>query len=238
MAELDDTFDKSFLSIGSAAEFLGVSIDTLRRWEKKGKINVYRSPGGHRYFKKEELRGAFGTKYERTEPTIRSKQDRPIEEVEDSKNEIDELHEDSEASKVKIPPQTPIRIIREVEIQSIQIMDEPLPFIPEVTQPATPQPRPEAPEVPESKPQAPRVVVEERVVEVTEDITKSILEPSRDNGLQPIQIERQSNREIKKKSKRSKMQILAYVGIALFLIFDIALAILWFMSQRLVSPIP
>jgi len=30
------------LSIGEASEYLGVSIDTLRRWEKKGKIEPMR----------------------------------------------------------------------------------------------------------------------------------------------------------------------------------------------------
>ncbi len=60
---MEDKLD--FLSIGEASEYLGVSIDTLRRWEKKGKIISYRSPGGHRYFKKNELDNMFGRKYER-----------------------------------------------------------------------------------------------------------------------------------------------------------------------------
>jgi len=56
------------LSIGQASEFLGVSIDTLRRWEKSGKISALRSPGGHRYFLKADLEKAFGQKYSRTTP--------------------------------------------------------------------------------------------------------------------------------------------------------------------------
>src|SRR3989344_5083521 len=56
------------LSIGQASEFLGVSIDTLRRWEKSGKISALRSPGGHRYFLKDDLEKAFGQKYSRTTP--------------------------------------------------------------------------------------------------------------------------------------------------------------------------
>jgi excisionase family DNA binding protein len=55
----------SMLSIGRASEYVGVSIDTLRRWEKKGKIEAHRSPGGHRYFKRRDLDELFGTKYER-----------------------------------------------------------------------------------------------------------------------------------------------------------------------------
>ncbi len=38
------------LTISEAAEYLGVSIDTLRRWDKKGKLQAKRSSGGHRYY--------------------------------------------------------------------------------------------------------------------------------------------------------------------------------------------
>lgn len=66
---MDNQPNLNLLSIGQASEYLGVSIDTLRRWEKKGKISSYRSPGGHRYFKKDELDMMFGKKYERSEET-------------------------------------------------------------------------------------------------------------------------------------------------------------------------
>jgi len=36
---------------------LGVSVDTLRRWEAAGKIEVERTPGGHRRYDVERLRG-------------------------------------------------------------------------------------------------------------------------------------------------------------------------------------
>ena len=47
--------DKNNLTIGEAAKFLDVSIDTLRRWDKSGKLNSIRSEGGHRYYPKEQL---------------------------------------------------------------------------------------------------------------------------------------------------------------------------------------
>lgn len=47
--------DKNLLTIGEAAKFLGVSIDTLRRWDLKGKLRAIRSSGGHRYYSKEQL---------------------------------------------------------------------------------------------------------------------------------------------------------------------------------------
>ena len=59
------------LSIGESSEYLGVSIDTLRRWEKKGRINPLRSPGGHRYYSKEDLDALFGKRYTRDEETLR-----------------------------------------------------------------------------------------------------------------------------------------------------------------------
>lgn len=67
------------LSIGKASKYLGVSIDTLRRWESAGKIKTYRSPGGHRYFDKQELDDLFGTKYEHyNEPNVVSNQPQTI----------------------------------------------------------------------------------------------------------------------------------------------------------------
>jgi excisionase family DNA binding protein len=63
---------QALLTIGDASEYLGISIDTLRRWEKKGRIEPLRSPGGHRYYKKEDLDGLFGKRYVREEETIRT----------------------------------------------------------------------------------------------------------------------------------------------------------------------
>lgn len=43
------------ISIKEASELLGVSIKTIRRWEKAGKIKSYRTIGGHRRFDLSEL---------------------------------------------------------------------------------------------------------------------------------------------------------------------------------------
>ena len=43
------------VSISSASETLSVSIDTIRRWEKKGLIRAVRDKTGHRYFYENEL---------------------------------------------------------------------------------------------------------------------------------------------------------------------------------------
>jgi hypothetical protein len=44
------------LNIGQAAEILGVSIDTLRRWDESGKLVAIRKEGGtHRYYRQKDL---------------------------------------------------------------------------------------------------------------------------------------------------------------------------------------
>lgn len=48
-------FDE-YMRIKEAAEFLGVTPNTLRNWEKEDKIKVYRNPqNSYRLYKKEDL---------------------------------------------------------------------------------------------------------------------------------------------------------------------------------------
>lgn len=48
-------FDE-YMRIKEAAEFLGVTPNTLRNWEKENKIKVYRNPqNSYRLYKKEDL---------------------------------------------------------------------------------------------------------------------------------------------------------------------------------------
>jgi len=51
-----DNQDKNLITIGEAAELLGVSIMTLRRWDESGRLlSVRDKPGGHRYYRKEDI---------------------------------------------------------------------------------------------------------------------------------------------------------------------------------------
>lgn len=43
------------LPIGKVAKMVGVRVETIRRWERNGKLNSIRSPGGHRLFKLSEV---------------------------------------------------------------------------------------------------------------------------------------------------------------------------------------
>jgi excisionase family DNA binding protein len=44
------------LTIGEAAKYLQVSVDTLRRWDASGKLSASRSAGGHRYYLLSDLK--------------------------------------------------------------------------------------------------------------------------------------------------------------------------------------
>ena len=46
---------ESWLRLGEAAALLGISINTLRRWSDAGKLTCYRSPGGHRRYRRRDV---------------------------------------------------------------------------------------------------------------------------------------------------------------------------------------
>jgi molybdopterin-binding protein len=46
---------RSRLRVGQAAEMLGVSVETLRRWEAEGRLRMERSSGGQRLIAVEEI---------------------------------------------------------------------------------------------------------------------------------------------------------------------------------------
>ena len=56
--------NESKMYIGKSAEYLNVSVDTLRRWDKSGKLPANRSKGGQRWYLKKDLDlfkfGVFG----------------------------------------------------------------------------------------------------------------------------------------------------------------------------------
>lgn len=53
-----------WVSIGQAASYLGVSRDTLRRWDKNGKLKALRSPTNRRYYIKKQLDSIMSGKKE------------------------------------------------------------------------------------------------------------------------------------------------------------------------------
>lgn len=68
---------RDFLKIADAAEYLGVSPNTLRNWESAGKILAHRHPvNGYRLFKKEELDEVLG-QASKPSPNVKSKRKKP-----------------------------------------------------------------------------------------------------------------------------------------------------------------
>jgi len=48
--------EEKLLTIGQAAEYLGVSLNTLRRWDESGKLTAIKKEGGtHRYYREKDL---------------------------------------------------------------------------------------------------------------------------------------------------------------------------------------
>ena len=58
------------ISIGKAAQELGVNKETLRRWEKSGKITPERTPKGHRRYESTKLRSMDPKKTSSIKKTI------------------------------------------------------------------------------------------------------------------------------------------------------------------------
>jgi molybdopterin-binding protein len=48
------------LRVGQAAALLGVSVDTVRRWEEEGKVRIDRSAGGQRLVPIDEIQRLLG----------------------------------------------------------------------------------------------------------------------------------------------------------------------------------
>ncbi len=115
---------EEMLSIGEAADFIGVSVDTLRRWSKKKRVITYRSPGGHRYYKKKDLVGLFDTKYTRDEETIRSSQEKTEEPEKLQTEEAIKEENLSEPENMTIPQMQPIKVLSETEgYQNLPVPD-------------------------------------------------------------------------------------------------------------------
>ena len=56
MLVMVDTVGAEFLRIGEAAEYVGVSSQTLRRWDTEGRLVAVRQPGNrYRYYRRADL---------------------------------------------------------------------------------------------------------------------------------------------------------------------------------------
>ena len=62
--------------IGEAAGLLGVRVETLRRWERDGKVHVTRTTGGQRLVPAEEVARLLAERRDRPKVTARSVRNR------------------------------------------------------------------------------------------------------------------------------------------------------------------
>src|SRR3989338_3746946 len=66
---VDIAFEKEYLTVQQAAKYLGVSAQTLRRWDAEGKLKSVRHPGNdYRYYKRADLE-PLRLEYQRAEQT-------------------------------------------------------------------------------------------------------------------------------------------------------------------------
>ncbi|MEW6060192.1 MAG: helix-turn-helix transcriptional regulator [Actinomycetota bacterium] len=56
--------------IGQAAAVLGVRVETLRRWERSGKLETTRTPGGQRLVPASEVARLLSERTDRTPPIV------------------------------------------------------------------------------------------------------------------------------------------------------------------------
>ena len=63
---------EQMFTIKQAAEYLNVTDDTLRLWDKNGKLKPLKTVGGHRRYRKDELDDFLGIKQEKDEPVQRN----------------------------------------------------------------------------------------------------------------------------------------------------------------------
>lgn len=49
------------LPVSAAAALIGISADTLRRWDKAGRITSFRTPTGHRRFRRADVEALLTT---------------------------------------------------------------------------------------------------------------------------------------------------------------------------------
>lgn len=55
MQTKDAANNADHLPVSAAAALIGISGDTLKRWERAGRISSFRTPTGHRRFRRDDV---------------------------------------------------------------------------------------------------------------------------------------------------------------------------------------
>lgn len=251
--------EKEILSIGEASEYLGISIDTLRRWEKRDRITAHRSPGGHRYFKRAELDSLFGLKYTRDEDllfsgstinpsreTVSAVDPIKTEEIVVDEKPIPEEHYHYPTPPVDSPPSPVVTDYSYFSIPEVVIpKTENVIEVNETSQesmsvPAMPNtlPNVEAP-ISEAEKSSfiPKIEVAESITEtnISENITNQVNLPTNSVIETHAEVKSVSFQDILKESKdtNTSPKYVKYIiwGIIIFTLIDLLFAIMWFNSS-------
>jgi excisionase family DNA binding protein len=222
---------KKLLSIGESAKYLGVSIDTLRRWEVRGRITPFRSPGGHRYYVEEDLDRLFNKRYTRDEFSKAPKKEA--------------LTEEAPEAKVEEPQITnPETSDLDYSIQSAPSTFDAANLQPDVE-------RHNKEQIKEIEAEEPAEATEGSEPSL-ENISKSILEPTSTTQNQvvattsypAINSDNQPKNTLndilgdKKQAKLTKSELVLIIGVILFVAIDVILFLRWYSSTNIVVPIP
>jgi excisionase family DNA binding protein len=219
---------RNLYTIGQASEYLGVSIDTLRRWEKNGRIEAFRSPGGHRYYERDDLDKLFGKRYVHQE-------------------------KQKQTEHIEVPPEAPQlrQVIEETTVPSITIpVEEPEPVVPPAptTQEIPVQREIKIPDVSPIQVSRRVEVIETQVLKpIVNEPIPSVTPPQADNFLVPqlsFQNIKEKNNTLpqngQKGSNKEMIQVII-IGAVLVLVIILAIVLVIMMvksSQSVLSPTP
>ena len=215
---INDNLGDKLLTIGEAAKYLGVSIDTLRRWEVRGRITPYRSPGGHRYYIREDLDKLFNKRYTRDEFSEPIKKGEPVEEISEATTSEPQIIEPE-------PPNTTDTV------QTLPSVNE------TATQPEIEVPK-ETPAVVIEPPQE-RSLLEPIPIVTNQNVTMpSVTTPI---TIDTADTQNQKLKEIlgeKKENKPTTGELILILAVILFVGVDVFLFLRWYASTNIVVPIP
>lgn len=225
--------NNKLMSIGESADYLGVSIDTLRRWEKKGKIYSYRSPGDHRYFSKDDLDKLFGKKYQHDKPKVKSESRKIVSRIIDDtiNQEIKDVFNE-EVERITFPYAP--SVYPTLKIKEDQIVDKPTREI----------------KIPEVKliriihtKEELETTNNQKIAERSEEVTTSILTPANiekkpeSESKDRIIIEDRS-KETNKKIIKNNFIIYSVATLLILIVIATIFFLIGISSQEMLSPIP
>ncbi|HLU52181.1 MAG TPA: helix-turn-helix transcriptional regulator [Acidimicrobiia bacterium] len=105
--------DSNELRIGQAAALLGVSVDSIRRWEEDGRIRTVRSEGGQRLVPLEEVRRLLGERRPDPIPVVKTSARNQMEAV------VTEVVADRAAATVEMQA-GPFRLVALTTAESVE----------------------------------------------------------------------------------------------------------------------